>query len=102
MESFQPSSFNPFALITDPQAVFAAIERSERLARLHSRVYRPLDKPLLDAVPRDSNEFDRAIEAEPEAAVEAAVEAAAPVTDAAPEGAIDLSALTAHADHADA
>jgi hypothetical protein len=70
MESFQPSSFNPFALITDPQSVFTAIERSERLARLHSRVYRPLDRPLLDSVPRESAEFDNTIEAEPEAASE--------------------------------
>jgi hypothetical protein len=70
MESFQPSSFNPFALITDPQSVFAAIERSERLARLHSRVYRPLDRPLLDSVPRESTEFDNTIEAEPELAAE--------------------------------
>ena len=36
---------NPFALMMDPAAVFAAIECSERLARLHSRICRPLDKP---------------------------------------------------------
>ena len=36
---------NPFALMMDPAAVFAAIEHSERLARLHSRICRPLDKP---------------------------------------------------------
>jgi hypothetical protein len=38
---------NPFALLMDPESIFQAIERSERLARLHSRVCRPLDKPLL-------------------------------------------------------
>jgi len=38
---------NPFALLMDPQAVFRAIESSERLARLHSRVCRPLDRPML-------------------------------------------------------
>ncbi len=41
------SAANPFALLMDPQAVFRAIENSERLERLHSRVCRPLDKPLL-------------------------------------------------------
>jgi hypothetical protein len=38
---------NPFALMMDPQAVFEAMERSERLNRLQSRVCRPLDKPLI-------------------------------------------------------
>lgn len=38
---------NPFALLMDPQAIFRAIESSERLARLQSRVCRPLDRPLL-------------------------------------------------------
>lgn len=41
---------NPFALLMDPQAVFRAIENNERLERLHSRVCRPLDKPLLPVV----------------------------------------------------
>lgn len=40
---------NPFVLLTDPEAVFRAIERSERLERLHSRICRPLDRPLLPA-----------------------------------------------------
>jgi hypothetical protein len=35
---------NPFMLMMDPQTVFAAVERSERLARLQRRVCRPLDK----------------------------------------------------------
>lgn len=38
---------NPFALMMEPQAVFEAMQRSERLARLKSRICRPLDKPLL-------------------------------------------------------
>jgi hypothetical protein len=38
---------NPFALLMDPEAVFRAIEKSERLVRLQSRICRPLDKPLL-------------------------------------------------------
>jgi hypothetical protein len=38
---------NPFGLMLDPEAVVKAMECSERLARLQSRVYRPLDKPLI-------------------------------------------------------
>ena len=32
---------NPFALLMDPEAVFLAIAKSERLERLHSRVFQP-------------------------------------------------------------
>jgi hypothetical protein len=38
---------NPFILMLDPQAVLSQIEHSERLERLHSRICRPLDRPLL-------------------------------------------------------
>jgi hypothetical protein len=38
---------NPFALLMEPEAVFRAIEKSERLVRLQSRICRPLDRPLL-------------------------------------------------------
>jgi hypothetical protein len=57
---------NPFALMTDPAAVLAAVERSERLARLHSRVCRPLDKPQLAAktpVTDETAAFDDAVDA---------------------------------------
>jgi len=37
---------NPFAFMMDPAAVIAAMERSERLSHLESRICRPLDKPL--------------------------------------------------------
>lgn len=40
---------NPFAQMMDPAAVIAAVERSERLQRLHSRICRPLDKVLVSA-----------------------------------------------------
>ncbi len=50
MTSTQTLKANPFALLLDPQAVFRAIENSERLDRLHSRICRPLDKPLLPPV----------------------------------------------------
>ena len=52
----QHMAANPFALLMDPQAVFMAIEKSERLARLHSRVCRPLDKPMLPVVAADAEE----------------------------------------------
>lgn len=51
-----PAKVNPFALMLDPQAVFAKIECSERLERLHRRVCRPLDKPLLGAVGDEGSE----------------------------------------------
>jgi hypothetical protein len=57
----QHSAANPFALLMDPQAVFRAIENSERLERLHSRVCRPLDKPLLPLVAAEDAEAAEAI-----------------------------------------
>lgn len=39
-------SANPFALMTNPEAVFAALAGSDRLQRLSSRMCRPLDKAL--------------------------------------------------------
>ena len=55
---------NPFALMMDPAAVFAAMERSERLARLHSRICRPLDKPqaVQPAAPETAAFDDAAVE----------------------------------------
>ena len=61
---FTEVASNPFALMMDPAAVFAAMERSERLARLHSRICRPLDKPQATqpAAP-ETAAFDDAVEA---------------------------------------
>lgn len=59
----QHPAANPFALLMDPQAIFQAIESSERLARLHSRVCRPLDRPMLPvAAADDLNSFDKSVE----------------------------------------
>nr|WP_297350361.1 hypothetical protein [uncultured Caldimonas sp.] len=62
------SPANPFALMMDPQSVLDAVEHSQRLARLHRRVYRPLDKPApgkaADAGSGAAD--DRDIEIEPE------------------------------------
>ena len=43
---------NPCALLLNPAAVLAEVERSGRLNRLASRICRPLDKPVL-GVPED-------------------------------------------------
>lgn len=40
--SVQPVS--PFAMLVDPEAALAAIQRSERLSRLQGRICRPLDR----------------------------------------------------------
>lgn len=44
MHSAHPVA-NPFALLLNPEAVVAEMERSERLNRLSSRICRPLDRP---------------------------------------------------------
>ncbi len=36
---------NPFAMMIDPQAVIQAMEKSDKLNSLHSRICRPLDNP---------------------------------------------------------
>lgn len=45
MSSLQNSESNPFALMMEPEAIFAALASSDRLNRLQSRICRPLDKP---------------------------------------------------------
>ncbi len=58
---------NPFALMMDPQSVLEAMERSERLNRLQSRICRPLDKPLIPLVSADSQaSFDQEVDAAPD------------------------------------
>ena len=57
----QHAAANPFALLMDPQSVFRAIENSERLERLHSRVCRPLDKPLLPLIAAEDAETAEAV-----------------------------------------
>lgn len=57
------SIVNPFALLLDPASVLQQVERSERLARLHSRVCRPLDKAILPVLVGPEREaFDLAVE----------------------------------------
>jgi hypothetical protein len=57
---------NPFAMLLDPERLARSVEHSERLNRLHSRIYRPLDKPLIPKALADAADFDREIDALPE------------------------------------
>ena len=56
---------NPFALMMDPESIFRALESSDRLGRLKSRICRPLDKPLIAKSDDEVAEFDQAIEVDP-------------------------------------
>ena len=53
---------NPFALMIAPEAIFAAIERSDRLARLKSTICHPLDKPRPEQPTVDVEAFDEQVE----------------------------------------
>ncbi len=44
-----PHVANPFALLTDPEAIFRAVEASPRLESLNRRICRPLDRAQRDA-----------------------------------------------------
>ncbi|MBL8342025.1 MAG: hypothetical protein JNL30_11195 [Rubrivivax sp.] len=41
----QSPDHNPFMLLVHPEAVFAAVEKSERLGLLNRHLCRPLDRP---------------------------------------------------------
>jgi len=54
---------NPFVMMTDPETILLAVERSERLNRLNRKVYRPLDRPLIPKVgAKDLSDFDHEID----------------------------------------
>ena len=58
---------DPFALLLDPEGVAREVAASERLARLRSRIYRPLDRPLIPlagARQLDCAEFDAWLDSE--------------------------------------
>lgn len=62
-----PVASNPFALLMDPEAVLALVERSTTLAGLRRRVHRPLDKPQIPhAQEADGDAFWGAAEADHE------------------------------------
>ena len=55
---------NPFVMMTNPESILLAVERSERLNRLSRKVYRPLDRPLIPKVgAKELAEFDNEIDA---------------------------------------
>jgi hypothetical protein len=60
---------NPFALMMNPESVFAAMARSERLARLNSRVWRPLDKPVVAKTADETVAYDELVDGADEPAV---------------------------------
>ena len=64
----QQIASNPFALMTDPEAIFAAMANSDRLLRLKSRICRPLDQTAPTAAQPETKGADAAIDAEPDEA----------------------------------
>lgn len=62
MTTVQQAVSNPFALMMDPESVLAAMASSERLNHLHSRVFRPLDKPLVAKVNAEAAAFDELVD----------------------------------------
>ena len=55
-------SSNPFALMTHPEVVLQAMQKSESLARLQGQVFRPLDKPILGNTQAVVAAYDRRID----------------------------------------
>lgn len=74
----QGPASDPFALMMDPASVIKAMESSDRLAGLKSRIYRPLDKPLIARKPSASDEFDHAVDAQADLPADDAWSAAEP------------------------
>jgi hypothetical protein len=66
---------NPFVMMTDPEAILAAVERSERLNCLRRHVCRPLDRPLIPKVGKDAADFDHEIDLEDDAPLSAEADA---------------------------
>ena len=62
MTTTQPIAPNPFALMMEPEVIFAAMASSDRLARLKSRICRPLDKPST-ALDDDAAGVDQSVDA---------------------------------------
>ena len=53
-----PTVANPFVMLTAPETILQAIERSERLNALQRRVCRPLDKPLIPKAGAGHDDMD--------------------------------------------
>ena len=63
MTTTQAIAPNPFALMMEPEVVFAAMASSDRLARLKSRICRPLDNPLTAPDGDDAAVVDQSVDA---------------------------------------
>ncbi len=63
-----PQIANPFALLTDPEAIFRALEASPRLEGLNRRICRPLDRAHREgnAEGPDAATHDTVIDCEPD------------------------------------
>lgn len=57
-----PITSNPFVLMTHPEVVLQAMEKSKSLARLQGQIFRPLDKPMLDHTAPDVAAYDSRID----------------------------------------
>lgn len=58
---------NPFAMMLDPERILRAVEASERLNHLHSRICRPLDKAVAAAPATEAGaEFDLLVDGQPD------------------------------------
>ncbi len=56
---------NPFVLLMNPEIIIQAIERSDRLSALNSRICRPLDKPMIPKQEvSDVEAFDQEVDVE--------------------------------------
>jgi hypothetical protein len=54
---------NPFVMMTDPEAILLAVERSERLNLLRRHICRPLDRPLIPKVrSKDAEAYDHEVD----------------------------------------
>jgi len=54
---------NPFVMMTDPETILQAVERSERLNTLRRHICRPLDRPLIPkSGARDLEAYDHEID----------------------------------------
>lgn len=57
---------DPFAMLMDLQGVVQAMERSDRLARLQSRICRPLDKVHVTGAADERDALDGAADDAPD------------------------------------
>lgn len=66
---------NPFMLMTNPEVILAAIEKSERLGQLNRHLCRPLDRPAPVAAGGTAELADDELDAADDADADAAEDA---------------------------